>query len=194
MELIKKLDDCYYAKSDEEEMLARQIRTEIGNILLTKNRKLLQENKITQEDYEREVIKRAFFVKDYKFEIDDSNEEVRFVISSNPNYSIMPLDTYRIIRNTYFMRKQEPISFDLTDAEINNNDIVDCMKKLIRYKQEGILFSLTPNNTANNDSKITVGQGLSTENNINTELSIIFDDYTSPNEDDTDKNNLKHIK
>lgn len=184
LELIEKLDDCLYAKTDEdEEKLARQARVEIGNIILAKNRRLLQENKITEEEYEREVIKSVFFVKDYKLEIDDFNEEVRFAISSNPNYSVMPLDAYRIIRNRYFMNKQEPITFYLTDAEINynynDNDIVDYMRRLSNIEY------LIPNNKADNDAEKTTEQTSSKENTINTELNIMFDDYTSPTEDST---------
>lgn len=140
--LIEKMDDCHNAdRYEEQEEKARKIRVEIGNMLLFKQKKLLEEKTITQDEYEREVIRTAFFVKESRFEFDDVNGEITVTAGDNPNGEVMPIDAYRVIRNTYFMNKKEPITFDIKDAEYCYGGLIEFMSTLTRKMPVSIKLS-----------------------------------------------------
>lgn len=103
--LYKKIDACHSSEGKNQETyhrLAKEIRIEIASLQLANNKQRLLDGKITQQEYEKENLKTAFYIHGYHVSSNASQLSYRHHQMSDEK--TLSADGYRLLQD-YFKRQ-----------------------------------------------------------------------------------------
>lgn len=118
--LIEKIDKIYHCGGKVgvkkyKEKLEREARVDVANMLIARNKKLLAEGIIPEENYKNSLFALELYAHDCKMKLFGTEKEITEIlvvdyIDENQKITI-PFEEYSVLRNEYYEEKKDNQSF-----------------------------------------------------------------------------------